>query len=149
MCAMSEIRYHFWMQQALKESGLSLAEVARRTGFDYSNLWRILKGKAVGDGAQRPTFETAEAIGKVLGDLDGSLKAAGYSTDGDGSGASVKIIRSFDPDDPRVRFLDAADDLSLEYIESIAQQAEVAAREFRKLNPRTGTFGKRARDDEE
>lgn len=64
-----------------------------------------------------------------------------------------RIVRSFDPDDPRsnpkLRILDAADDLSLEYIESIAQQAEVAAREFRKLNPRTGTVGKRARDDEE
>lgn len=70
-----------WFSEALQKSGLSLAELSRRTGSDYTHLWKIMRGDpAKYPTSRRPGFELTEAIGRELGDLEGAMSAAGYKT---------------------------------------------------------------------
>lgn len=71
-----------WINPALKRAGISLKGLAVAVGMDYTALWKIARGKpSVYPGSSRPEYENAVKIGERLGDVDGALRAAGYTTD--------------------------------------------------------------------
>lgn len=75
-------RYQSWLNPALKKSGLSLATLAVKAGMNYTALWKIARGNpVVYPGSSRPEYTNAVKIGELLGDVEGSLKAARYIED--------------------------------------------------------------------
>lgn len=71
--------YQAWLNPALKRAGKSLKWLAVTVNMDYTSLWKIARGNPdVYPGSARPEHQNAVKIGEALGDVDGSLKAAGY-----------------------------------------------------------------------
>jgi len=77
----NETSYQRWINPALKKSGISLKELALKAEMDYSALWKIARGNpATYPGSSRPEYDNAVKIGELLGDVEGSLEAAGYTS---------------------------------------------------------------------
>jgi phage repressor protein C with HTH and peptisase S24 domain len=60
---------------ASNAAALSFTEVAERAGVSIGTVTRLAKAEP----KRIPTYATAEAIGRALGDVAGSLRAAGYA----------------------------------------------------------------------
>jgi transcriptional regulator with XRE-family HTH domain len=75
--------YQAWLNPALKKAGISLKSLAAQSGMDYTALWKIARGNpAVYPGSARPEYENAVKVGELLGDVEGSLRAANYTPSG-------------------------------------------------------------------
>lgn len=81
---LSEIKqtpYQSWLNPTLKRAGKSLKWLSIAVNMDYTSLWKIARGNPdVYPGSSRPEYDNAVKIGEALGDVEGSLKAAGYTT---------------------------------------------------------------------
>lgn len=98
MSTLNATPYQEWLNPALKRSGLSLTSLAAKVGMDKSALWKIARGKpGVYSGSSRPKYPNAVKIGEILGDIEGSLKAAGYITDKTGlDDAGAEQVSKYD-----------------------------------------------------
>lgn len=73
--------YQEWLNPALKRAGKSLKWLYITVDMDYTSLWKIARGNPdVYPGSSRPDHANAVKIGEALGDVEGSLHAAGYAT---------------------------------------------------------------------
>ena len=81
MSEKSATTYQSWLNPALKKSGKSLKALALEVGMDYTSLWKMARGNPEQyPESSRPKHQNAVKIGEALGDVEGSLNAAGYST---------------------------------------------------------------------
>ena len=61
---MTEEMFYEWLQRVMRETGVTLAELARRAECDYTYLWRLVNvGRSKGRQYKRPGYEMAARIG--------------------------------------------------------------------------------------
>jgi hypothetical protein len=94
--AIPRTKYQEWMQSSLNRKGWSASVLAKNTGLTYHYVWRL----AFGDpekypAAKKPKYQNALIIGEALGDVEGSLKAAGLDLP-PGSESSTTIKAKLD-----------------------------------------------------
>lgn len=131
-----------WLRTAREQAGLSQRDFADAFGVKQPVVSRMENGL-------KQKLSRAEVI--VIADIVNkshkeALEAAGMDPDEEVKQAN-KVVRSFDPDDPRLRLLAASDALGLEWTEDMVDVAEKAVQ--RKYKGRTDIVGKKPNDDEE
>lgn len=95
--------YQAWLNPALKKAGKSLKWLSVTVDMDYTSLWKIARGNPdVYPGSSRPEHDNAVKIGEVLGDVEGSLKAAGYTTTTPEESEFVRAMQSATPEQKAV-----------------------------------------------
>jgi hypothetical protein len=113
-------KYQAWINPALKKSRMALKALAVKVDMDYTALWKIARGNPTTyPGSSRPEYVNAVKIGEVLGDVEGSLRAANYLVDdtqpehGNEPTAAqvVEMVLSLSPEN-RAWIMDAAARLS-------------------------------------
>lgn len=67
--------YAQWLAGAMRQRDIDLAELGRQVGSDYNYMWRLSAGRR-----RRPGHDLAVLIGRVLGDVEGSIRAAEYKS---------------------------------------------------------------------
>ena len=73
-----------WLRRKLDERRLSLAQLCRTVGCDYTYLWRILHADtARGRRYTRPSYTLTRRVGEALGAPREALAAAGYDPPAD------------------------------------------------------------------
>lgn len=129
-----------WLKEEREKRGWTQQIIADRAEVTKTTIWRFETD------ARDPARETAERIGRALATddstddnvrmlVDRALFAAGFVPSG-------QVVRSFDPEDPMLEVLDAADGLSLDFKKSMAESARAAGRLMH--SRRTDIIGKRA-----
>lgn len=105
---------------ASNAAALSFTEVAERAGVSIGTVTRLAKAEP----KRIPTYATAEAIGRALGDVAGSLRAAGYAAsdsdlqrvgdviDARPYVAALRMVSDASAGIERYALADAAEDLS-------------------------------------
>ena len=83
---MSADGVHFgeWLRSKLVERHMSLAQLCRQAGCDYTYLWRIIHSEnARGRRYTRPSYTLTRKVGEALEAPREALTAAGYGDDAD------------------------------------------------------------------
>jgi repressor LexA len=74
-----EPQFGAWLRQKLVERHVSLAQLCRSAGCDYTYLWRIINADtARGRRYARPSYTLTRRVGEALGAPREALAAAGY-----------------------------------------------------------------------
>lgn len=73
-----------WLRKKLLERHMSLAQLCREAGCDYTYLWRIINHQqARGRRYTRPSYDLTRRVGLALGAQHEALAQAGYTPDTD------------------------------------------------------------------
>lgn len=132
-----------WLQKAREEAGLSQRDFADAFGVKQPVVSRMengLRQKLSRD----QVIEIADIVKKSHRE---ALEAAGMDPEPGNEATGGKVVWSFNPDDPRLRWLAAADALGLEWADEEADKAELTAK--RRYRKRTDIIGKKPDDNEE
>jgi repressor LexA len=79
-----------WLRARMTDQRVTLAQVSRAAGCDYTYLWRMLHSDtARGRRYRRPSFDMTRRIGEALGAPEEALAAAGYADPAALQGARV------------------------------------------------------------
>ncbi|MBI3911287.1 MAG: hypothetical protein HY320_10185 [Armatimonadetes bacterium] len=73
-------QFGVWLRDTVAHRHLTLSQIARLAGCDYTYLWRLAHPEARSGRAARPSYEMACRIGAALGTPEEALIAAGYGS---------------------------------------------------------------------
>lgn len=127
-----EVSFGSWLKAKRTEMGLTLEELGERLGMSHVTISRYETGKRLPQRASDinqiaegllPEGSTEEQIRQI--GIEARAAAAGLDLS-ELQQVGGKVVKAFDPDDPRLRWLAASDELGLEWSEDMTDLAEKA-----------------------